>query len=339
MKLYYQRLLLIFGVLFLSSAGISAATAANFASTVQGTVYDRQRNALPDIDIELLNDLYQSINRTKTDATGRYSFGGLSDGRFTVRAIAFRYDLVDQEIPFEIQTMTVRGTEGTSTIVQDFFLQPKKGSLRDSEMGVVFAQDVPAAAKDLYEQALKDFAAKRDAEAYAGLQKALGIFPTYYNALHRFGVELFVRKQYLESVGAMVKAVEINPKSATSYYYLGYDLFNLGSQYNKAARTATKEALVLAPASLQVLMLMGKIERRDGNFPIAEAHYLTAKKLSANKVPDIHKELSQLYANDMKRYGDAANELELYLKASNAAGEDEKKTRKLIADLRAKATK
>ncbi|MBK7932324.1 MAG: hypothetical protein IPK01_02255 [Acidobacteria bacterium] len=146
-----------------------------------------------------------------------------------------------------------------------------------------------------------------------------------------------MRKQYLESAGVFLKAVEINPKSATSFYYLGFDFYNLGDKYNKAARTATKEALSMAPGSLQVLMLMGKIERRDSNFADAETHYLLAKKLSASKVPEIHKELAQLYANDMKKYGEAAAELELYLKTSGATGEDEKKTKKLIADLRAKS--
>lgn len=337
MKPFYRRLFTISAIALFSAGAAFASTETQVASSVQGTVYDKQRNALPDVDVELLNDNYQSLNRTKTDATGRYFFSGLSDGRFTIRVFAFRYDLADQEASIEIQTMTVRGTEGVSTMIQDFFLVPRKGSLKESELGVVFAQDIPKAAKDSYDQALKDFSGKRETEAFQGLKKALELFPNYYNALHRFGIELFMRKQYLESAGVFVKAVEINPKSATSFYYLGFDLYNLGDKYNKAARTATKEALTIAPGSLQVLMLMGKIERRDGNFAEAETHYLLAKKLSTAKVPEIHKELAQLYANDMKRYSDAAAELELYLKASGASGDDEKKTRKLIADLKAKS--
>ncbi len=337
MKPLYQRLLTI-SVLTVLSAGTAFASTVSFAaSSLQGTVYDKQRNALPDIDIELLNDNYQSLQRTKTDGSGRYYFNGLSDGRFTVRAFAFRYDLADQDIPFEIQTMTVRGTEGVSTVVQDFYLAPKKGSLKESELGVVFAQDVPKDAKMLYDLALKDLSGKRDVEGFQGLKKAIELFPTYYNALHRFGVELFIRKQYLESAGVFIQAVEINPKSATSFYYLGYDLYNLGDKYNKAARTATKEALTMAPASLQVLMLMGKIERRDGNFPEAEKHYLLAKKLSANKVPDIHWELALLFGKDMKKYNEAAAELEVYIKLKAGDVAEEQKVRKLIADFRGKA--
>lgn len=337
MKIFCRRLLLVSVVAVLSSAAVFASTGSSLASSVQGTVYDKLRNTLPDVDVEILNDYYQTLNRTKTDSTGRYFFGGLGDGRYTIRVLAFRYELADQDIPIEIQTMTIRGTEGVSSLIQDFFLLPRKGGLREAELGVVFAQEVPKSARDSYEQALKDFSGKREIEGFKGLQKALETFPDYYDALHRFGMELYIRKQYLESAGVLVKAVEINPKSATSYYYLGYDFYNLGEKYNKPARTSASEAFKMAPGSLQVLMLMGKIERRDGNFAEAERHYMTAKKLSLTKVPDIHRELAQLYANDMKKFDEAAVELELYLKASGASGEDEKKTRKLIADLRAKS--
>ncbi|MBP7377248.1 MAG: carboxypeptidase regulatory-like domain-containing protein, partial [Pyrinomonadaceae bacterium] len=120
MKPIYKRLLMISAVSLLAAGAVLGSAGTPVASSVQGTVYDKQRNPLPDVDVEILNDLYQSLNRTKTDATGRYYFGGLSDGRFTIRVLAFRYDLADQDISIEIQTMTVRGTEGVSTIVQDF---------------------------------------------------------------------------------------------------------------------------------------------------------------------------------------------------------------------------
>lgn len=337
MKPIYQRLLTISVLTVLSACTAFASKNSFVASSLQGTVYDKQRNVLPDVDIDLLNDNYQSLRRTKTDGSGRYYFNGLSDGRFTVRAFAFRYDLADQDIAIEIQTFTVRGTEGVSTVVQDFFLIPKKGSLKDSELGVVFAQDVPKEAKTLFDQAMKDIAGKRDVESFQGLKKALEIFPNYYDALHRFGIQLYIRKQYLDSASVFIKAVSINPKSATSFYYLGYDLYNLGDKYNKAARTATREALTLAPASLQVLMLMGKIERRDGNFVEAEKHYLLAKKLSASKVPDIQWELALLYGKDMKKYSEAATELEIYIKLKTGDAVEEQKVKKLIADFRAKS--
>jgi tetratricopeptide (TPR) repeat protein len=314
------------------------------ASNIQGVIYDKQRNFLSDIDVELLNDYYQSIKRTRTDGSGKYNFEGLADGRYTVRALAFRYDLEDQEIPVEIITQaiqpSVNGSQivsGSGTFMQDFYLLPKKGGLRDSELGVVFAQEVPKEAETAYKQAVEDFSKKREQAGFDNLKKALGTFPTYYQALYRFGLELFIRKQYLESAQAFMEAIKVNPKSATSYYYLGFAFHNLGEKYNKAAITSLSQAFVLAPASPQVLYMLGKVERASGKFTDAEKHLLQAKKLSATKVAEIHSELAQLYANDLKKYNEAADELELYLKASKLSDEDEKKTKQLIADLRNKA--
>ncbi len=66
-----------------------------FASTIAGIVYDNKRNPLTEVDVELLDDYYRLVNRTKTNASGRYEFGGLGDGRFTVRVLPFRYDFAD----------------------------------------------------------------------------------------------------------------------------------------------------------------------------------------------------------------------------------------------------
>ena len=74
-----------------------------------------------------------------------------------------------------------------------------------------------------------------------------------------------------------------------------------------------------------------------GNFPDAEKHLLQAKKLATSKNPDIQMELAQLYSNDLKKYKEAADELELYMKAIKLTDEEEKKMKKVIADLREKA--
>jgi tetratricopeptide (TPR) repeat protein len=312
---------------------------ASAQSTITGTVYDKQRNPLPDIEVELLDDLYRTMprGRQRTDGSGRYQFSGLRNGNYTIRVYAFRYDLLDQSAMLEINTQNIRGGEGTGYFSQDFYLEPKKGGIRDAELSVVFAQEIPKEARSAFDRAIGNFARKRDDQAFADLKKAIEIFPTYYDALYRFGLELFARRQFMESASAFIKAVEVNPRSATSYYYMASALHNAGSSYNKAALTALKQAYQLAPASVQIVWLIGKIERSQGNFAEAEKFLLLAKQLATSKVPEIHRELAQLYANDLKRFGEAADELELYVKASKLSDEDEKKTKQLIADLRARS--
>lgn len=309
------------------------------ASTISGYVYAKgSRVALPDIDVELLNNDDQMRARAKTDGSGRYTFNGLPDGRYTVRVMAFRYDYEDQEALIEIVTISVRGQGiGNAFMTQDFYMSPKRGSLAETELGVVFVQEIPANAKKLYDAALSDLAKSRPDDGIQGLRAAISAFPNYYLAVYRLGMEMFSRKEYGESAQLFMKAASINEKSATSLYYVGFSLHNLGQEYNKGAIVALESALERAPNSVQVAYLLGKIERLEGNFANAEKHLLQAKKLSRAAVPEIHSELAQLYGNNLKKFDIAADELELYIKASKLSAEEEKKTRKIISDLRSKA--
>lgn len=327
----------LFAILFFAPDTRAQIVSGGGNSTIQGTVFDKQRNRLSEIDVELLDDYYRTKGRTKTDGAGSYVFNGLPNGRYSIKVYAFRYDLEDQEIALEINTQNIRGGEGAGYFIQDFYLLPKKGGLKESELGVVFAQEIPKDAQSIYDKAIKDLSEKRTDEGVAGLYNAVKAFPDYYAALYRLGIELIGKKQYQEAVPVFLKASQVNQKSATSYYYLGYVLNKLGKDYNKAAHASVNKAAVLAPASPQIFWLLGKIERAMGNFPDAEKHLLQAKKLSSSKNPDVHMELAQLYSNDLKKYKEAADELELYMKSIKLSDEEEKKMKKLIADLREKA--
>lgn len=305
------------------------------ASTIAGTIYDNYRTPIAEVDVELLNDYYQLRDRRKTDGTGRYQFEGLPDGRYTVRVLPFRFDFEDQEQPAEIISISVRGEGlGNSYITKDFYLKAKSGGLSDTITGVLFAQDVPKKAENYYKDALEAFKDKRESDGVKNLLDAIRIKPDYYAALQRLGMVLYERKQYLEATQAFMEAVNVNPKSSLSFFNMGMSLHSLGKDYNKAAIAALNKAVVLAPASVKVAFLLGKIERIEGDFVNSEKNLLKAKKLAKVKFPEIHIELAQLYGNDLKQFDKAADELELYLKASNQKDE---KIKEQIADLRRKA--
>ena len=313
---------------------------ASAANIISGVIYDKQGNSLNAVDVELQDEYYRLLQRVRTDSIGRYQFSGLNNGNYTVKALPFQYDMQDQSQYIEMQSISARpGDPGSMYITQDFYLQPKKGGLRDAELSVIFAQEIPKEAKNAYEKALNSFSRKRDEEAFGELKTAIKIFPTYYNALYRFGMELFLRKQYNDAFQVFLKVVEINPRSATSFFYMGSSFYNLGSEYNKAALRSLNQALILAPASPQVLWMLARAERRAGKFVEAEKHLLLAKKLTQSKTPEIHRELSQLYANDLKKYKEAADELELYVKASKLKEKEAEEVKNLIGKLREKARK
>ncbi|MER3631443.1 MAG: hypothetical protein C4325_04150 [Blastocatellia bacterium] len=339
MKSFFSKLPVVFVKPLLVVLFLTAISGSAFAAnTITGTIYDNLRNPLQDIDVELLDQFYRLLARQKTGSSGRYEFQNLGDGLFYIRVYAFRYDLEDETRQVDLFSVNaIPGQTGSSFNVEDFYLQPRKGGLRERETSVIYAQDVPKEAERAYKQALEAFQKKRESEGFASVQEALRIYPTYYLALQLFGRELLVRDRFFDAAQVFVKAVEVNPRSGMSLYYIGLCFSKLGPDYYKAALTALREAAKQAPESAAVPFLMGSIERSLGRFQDAETHLLAAKKKSKSKNPELLKELAQLYANDLKRYSDAAAVLEEYISATQMTKEEVAKTKQVIANLRAKA--
>ncbi len=319
--------LFLFGLFFLTTPGASA-------STIMGIVYDHQMNALPDVDVELEGNTGTFRNHIRTDSTGRYQFSGLGNGYFTVRVMPFRYDYEEQSQTIYIQTISVAGGRTNDTIIQDFHLAPRKGSLIEYEAKVVFAQEVPNEAKKAYEKAVAAFSKKQTEEGIARLNDAIAKFPSYFEALFQLGKIYFFRGEYAESARLLVKAADINNKSAMSFFLLGDSLRRLG--YNKAALIALGQAYTMIPSSAQLLLSLGTVERLEGKYTEAEQHLKQARKFSRNENPEIHWQLAHLYGLNLKRYSEAADEFETFLKARPDA-KDAEKIKKLIKEFREKA--
>ena len=80
-------------------------------------------------------------------------------------------------------------------------------------------------------------------------------------------------------------------------------------------------------------------DQQVGPIGKSELHSLVkAKKLSDKPAPEIHWQLALLYGKDLERFKDAADELELYLKAL-PSDVDTEKIRSLIRVFREKAKK
>jgi len=77
--------------------------------------------------------------------------------------------------------------------------------------------------------------------------------------------------------------------------------------------------------------------RVDKQYPEAEKSFKQSLKyVDAANAPDVHWNLALLYSHNMNRYGDAAKELETYLKLSPDAPNKET-IKKLIQDFKDKA--
>lgn len=300
-------------------------------NTVSGQVFGPERQPLADMYVELQNDVYSTLARTKTDGSGNYSFRDLSAGRFYVRVLATGTDYGEQTQEVEIGVF-VGGRMVSENIQKDFYLRPRRAdSERRQTTGVIFVQSIPAAAEDTFKKAISDLDSNEAEEGIRGLQKALGIFPEYFQALERLGCEFTKLRRYEEAVTIYKKAIAVNSRSYWCWYGLSYASYAL--QRSTEAIEAAARAVSLNSKSAEAFLILGLSHRQAKDYDKAEEALKEAKKLSKGKMPDVHWNLALLYAHNLKRYKEAADELELYLKAKPDA-ENVEAIKKLIKKFR-----
>ncbi len=194
---------------------------------------------------------------------------------------------------------------------------------------------MPAEAKKLYERAINDLREKREKEGFESLKRSLELFPTYYLALDRLGTEYVVRGYYEAAHILLTKAVEVNPRGFSSVLGLGLAQYQL--KLTNEAIDNLKRATSLYAKSVNAHLWLGAALKRAGKLDQAEVSFKRAKELSKGKVADVHWQLARLYS-EQKRYKEAADELELFLK-NQPDSRDAEKIKQMIAQLKEKAAK
>jgi tetratricopeptide (TPR) repeat protein len=321
---------------------VYAVTTPQGRNAIMGMVFDESRRPLSEVFVELLNELDITINRGRTSSNGRYEFLGLVEGRYKVRVMPLGTDYLQQTQEVQISNVSALGggTGGENKQV-DFYLRLRPEVLSGPfyAPGTVFAQEVPGEAKKFYEKGVSELLAKKEAEGFASLKRALEIFPDYYLALDRLGSEYAVRgnkdKRYFEAARILLtKAVEVNPKGFSSMFGLGFSQYHVGL-VNQAVENFQR-AVSLYSKSGNGYLWLGIAQKRAGQLAQAESSLKRANEISKGKEPDVHWQLAGLYG-DQKRYSEAAAELELFLKNKPDA-RDADKIKQLIAQLKQKAT-
>ena len=338
----FARMLRLAGLLmFLAVAPFADAHSSVFAqgNTVSGFVWGPGRVPVPDVNVELQNDLYVTIQRTRTSSSGNYRFDNVPSGRLRVRVLPSGLDFEQQEVDLEIVNFTrdngaggVRRS-GFSNEQHNIFLRLKKGA-DPAAVGVLFAQEVPEEAKKLYSKAVDDLANTREKEGLEGLRSAIEAFPKYFLALDRLGNE-YVRLKHFGAAEVLLSvASDINPKSFRTWYGLAYARHSLGLFPDAIA--AAEKALALDAGNANSLYVLGSSQRHLKKYEAAEKTLAKAKDLPGYS-PLVHWELALLYGNNLKRYGAAANELKAFLKAQPET-KDAELIKQLITDFESKDT-
>jgi hypothetical protein len=293
-------------------------------TSISGHVSDNSRNPIPDLQVELLDDVESVIARTKTDTSGLFSFRGLRIGVFQVRVQTYGTTFIGQ-------TQRVQLERGRAVEQVEFVLVSRRNSSTTGVPGVIFAQEVPDKARKQYERglALLEKTEQRK-EGVAALENAIEIFPLYFEALHVLGSEYVKQQDYDRAIPLLTKAIEVNRQSYPSLYTLSIAQYNL-KQVPEAIESM-KRAIAFNQQSMAANLWLGLLLRQTDKFDEAETYLKQADHLAASKSPDVHWQLALLF-NQVKRYKEAADELELFLKVQPDS-KDTELIKKLIKKFR-----
>jgi len=291
-------------------------------------VYDTGRHPVVNARVELRSDTESDYGNTKTDATGRFVFVGMPDGRYTVRVLPLATDLAEQSQDTQVTNV---GKYKNDVEYVEFYLTAEKrrgAAAPESPPEVLFTQDIPAEAKKLYADGVDDIKTGR-ATGMAKLEQSIQIAPNYFDALSMIGKQLILQKEYEKSYPYLLRAIDINPRSFSCYFRLGYAFYQM-KQY-PAAVAAAKASTILSPDSLDAQLLYGTVARINGNYSEAEPPLLKADKIANSKNAEVHMQLALLY-NHLNKNDLAVDQLKTYLKLEPHAV-DKDKIEELIAKL------
>lgn len=274
-------------------------------NSISGHVSGDGRTPIPDLQIELLNDADSVIRRTKTDSSGLFVFHRLSEGIFHVRVQTYGTNYIGQTRRVEISRM--RGSDQV-----DFVLVTNQIATTAATAGAVFIQEVPEQARKDYEQgvALLEKTEQRK-EGLETLRKAIQLFPLYFNALERLGTEYVKQKEYELAIPVLTKAIEVNRRAYQSLNALSVAQYHL-KQLPEAVESM-RRAITLNHKSATANLWLGMLLRQTDKLDEAETYLKQADKLADSKLSEVHWQLALLF-NQLKRYKEAADELEVFLR-------------------------
>jgi Flp pilus assembly protein TadD len=251
---------------------------AQQVTSISGHVSDDSRKPIPDLQVELLDDVNSVIARTKTDDSGLFSFRRLSTGIFQIRVQTYGTTFISQ-------TQRVQLERGRAFEQLDSVLASKRSSSTAAIPGVVFAQEVPDKARKQYERgtALLQKNEQRK-EGVAALENAIEIFPLYFDALHVLGSEYVKQQDYDRAIPVLTKAIEVNRQAYPTLYPLSIAQYNL--KHVPEAIESMRRAMALNQQSMAANLWLGMLLRQTDKFDDAETYLKQADHLAASKSPD-----------------------------------------------------
>lgn len=306
-------------ILLLLLLSVAASNAlAQDRNGITGFVFGPDRAPVDRLYVELQTELYSTVARTQTNGSGMFAFRGLPQGLYIVKILTGGTDYIEQSRSISLVPISARGSVSEQA---DFYLRvrTRPGDIQGPG-GVVFVQNVPKAAEQLYQMALADFEKKNETDAYEKLKQALKTFPDYYLALDRLATEYLAKGYYDAAQILFTKAFGVYPRSISSGLGLGIAEYRL-NRSDKAVESFDA-VLKLDKENVNALYWKGIVLHSSKKLDDSLAAFQRADRLSNGKFAEVHFQLAKVY-KDQHKFRESADALEKFLKlrpeAQNAA--------------------
>lgn len=307
-------------------------------NAIRGRITDTQNRPIERVRVELRDEVEMAITQAYTDSLGRYAFNNLSLGTFIVKVYS-NGKFAETNVRVTLTPARLSGGTSHQEIIDIALLtleEARGKKTPNSKDAVTFVQDVPEPARKTYEKAVELLDQGKTVEGVDGLKEALKLFTDFFLAWERLGVEYVKLQHYDAALFALSRAVKINQSGADSLYALGYTEYQL-RHWHEAAE-ALERSIRISPNSPNAPFshyYLGMAFIKEKKPEQAEIHLKQAATLGRQNIPaDLHWHLAQIYSN-VKRYKEAADELEVYLKRT-PGNQDSERIRDLIKQLRSK---
>jgi tetratricopeptide (TPR) repeat protein len=282
------------------------------------------------IIVRLLNIRSVPVSLAVTNNTGEFLFSSLRELNYLVVIAAPGYQTATEKISFAAGR--ANPVEANGVRVVNITLAPYAAA-RAPVARPAFTQNVPAAARDAFERAVKFGRAGRRQVASTLVQEAIRIFPDYFDARFALSSELAKAGRYAEAIVELEHAIRINPQDDRVYQSFGLIMMKQG-KYEVAAAVFAEAARLNESESLHPLMraealidYASTIEAGSAPqallvvqdaFNEAEKNLNLASAKSSNGLAAVHFQLARLYQKRGER-ARAADELDQYLLANPSA--------------------
>ncbi len=337
--------------LLLTSTTFSTASAQQQQErSIRGRAHNSAGVNAAWIIVRLLTSSSEPVTLAVTDNTGEFLFSGLKETSYLVVIAAPGYRTTTEKINFKGRASFL-SADGVLTV--EITLLPDSSAALASISQPAFTQNIPKAAREAFERAMRMGKAGRKEVANTMLQEATKIYPDYFDAHFALGNELMKAGRVDEAIIELEHASQINPRDDRVYQTFGALLVKMG-KYEVAAAVFA-EASRLNPAEpLHPLMraealidytstidasasesAAGAVARNDALNEAERSLNLANFKSNNRLAAIVHFQMARLYQRKGKREL-AAAELDQYLLA-NPAAKNADEIRDVIRKLRTPA--